>query len=240
MPGAETNLLDKAQALFEHDPLLGYVTIVVAGNARPGAQTVPIVGFDGKSHNIMLPDWDADAWRWWIGLGLAIVDAANEVEAAEPSGKLDMMETAELASLYGEARSIYDQLGQAPKDQLTGNDEIGWVGIAARVLLGGGRLLMRNAKRVSTWAAPKAKKFAKAAWGTTKALFAKAPFTITASVAMLAAPDVSTKAIKAAAEVVSTVLGGAAKGIVSGLGPLGIILIGGLLYYAFRGKGAAD
>ena len=223
--GEELTLESKAQQLFERDPLVGVLTIVVAGNLLPGAKVADV---DGKS--VLLPDWEQAEWMAWLGLCVDIVEA-REAEAP-PDAKPDE----QLRKQLLQAKSII--AGEVKTESLRGDDEIGWWAWAGRILVMGGSLVWRQGVRAAKWAAPYALRAGKATWTAARGWFMKAPVKVTAGMALLAAPDVATKAVKSAAKLAGGLFGGTVSGLLSGLGPIGIAAIAAGIYFAFfHGKG---
>jgi hypothetical protein len=210
---------------------VGAFAIVVAGNSLPGAKVTDV---DGKQ--IVLPDWDAEEWAWWLRM---CVDMSRAMENEAPAGtkpdpELEAARTAATAMLTSD--------GSLRQEFLAGDeDEIGWLAIGARVLMLGGRLVLRQSKRIAKWVAPSAKKAKEAAWGPVSSLFKKAPKRTAAAVFTLAAPEQAEKVVKSAGNMVAGLFGSGAAALTKGLAPLLLpVAIAVGLYYAFRGKGAAD
>jgi hypothetical protein len=118
-------------------------------------------------------------------------------------------------------------------DQYEEGDEVGWWSVAGRVLLIGGRLVARQAWRCGKWAVPFAARAGKAAFASVRLSFVKSPVKIAAGVMLLAAPDTAVKIVKSATGLAGGLFGAAASGIVSGLGPLGILAVGAAIYFGF-------
>lgn len=247
-----SNLLDKAQKLFERDPLVGMLSIVVAGNALPGARDTSIVeGIDfktarypnaekTKTHLVKLPDWDAAEWGWWLKLCVDISRAMEDErpEGAKPDPELDKVRELATGMLTSEGM-LRPEVAQA--DRVSGDDEIGWLAWAVRILMVGGTLVKKQTVRAAKWAAPIAVTALKKVWAPVRTAFTKAPIKTSAGIALLAAPDVATKVVKSATTMAAGLFGAAAGGIIAGLGPLGIVLIAAGLWYAFgRGKKTED
>lgn len=237
MPPETDDLMTRAQSLFERDPTVGAISIVVAGNLLPGAQTVDVESFDGKVYPTQLPNWDADAWGWWLDLVLGIGDSANDVKAEMKPRTNDATEL-RVSALYKEVQAARAELltAAASSDRVSGNDEIGWLAIAGRILMVGGRFLVANGARVIKWGRPFVVAFGKGAWKRATVFFKKAPWSITAGLAALVAPVTAIKVVTVAADMVGKLFGGVAKGILSGMGPLAIALIAWGAYEMFWKK----
>ena len=227
----ETTLVSQAQALFERDPVVGVFSIVVAGNGLPGAAVATV-----EKQKVLLPDWGMGEWRWWIDLCIGMADA---MERARPEGVGPDPALEKLRDLASQARmEVRAEPGLVPEDGPLSGDGIGWLAWAGKVLVAGGRLLKSQAVRVAKWGKPFVKKAAGFAWDHASAIFKKAPFKITAGMALLIAPDYAGKVVNGAAKMAGNLIGGTASSFFSSLGAPGLLVIGAIIYFGFfHGKG---
>jgi hypothetical protein len=214
-------------------------SIVVAGNAIARGPQVALVQSDvGKGTlKVMLPDWNAGEWRWWIDLCL---DMADAMESAKPEDAKPDIELEKLRALATAARMEVqlDRGAESEAGPLSGDDGVGWLAWAGKLLMAGGRLLKSQGKRIAKWGVTNAKAAAGKVWSVAKAAFSKAPKTIIAATALLIIPDKAKKVVKVASDMASDLLGAALKGLTSNPAVLIAIAVG--LYFAFGGKSATD
>jgi len=211
-----------AQRLFERDPLVGMLSIVVAGNYSPGSRDIDV---DGKT--IRLPDWDAADWAWWlrtcVGMSRAMEDAKPENASAMPE---------DLADAYREATGMLTSDGGLRQDlaESIAGDEIGWLRFVVPILMAGGRLVGRQAARATKWAAPYAKKAALASWGVVTKAIKTVPGKAAVGIAIIAAvPDKAVQVVKTAGKMAGALF----RGVAEGAGLPGALVIIGLAVAAY-------